>query len=366
LNPSSPSTLLPDLPRGAEVLIVRLRSLGDVVLTTPALSALHAWRPDLRLCVLVEPFCAPLLEGNLAVAEVLIARKFLPTARALRKRRFPIAFNQHAGPTSALLTRFSGAPVRVCWDKRQFSFLYNVLVPEPVPVDGRPMMRTVEHRMLQFLWTGLPQGPIPPAAVYPQPGALASVEEKLAEKGIAPGEPYVVLRPGGKYFTKRWAVEKFAAIAKWLRESYGLAIVVNLGPGERDIASEVERHLAPVSVVLDGLDLRELIALLAGAHLFVGNDSGPTHIAAALRRPSVVIFGSSSSVYWRPWGTEHRIVQNDFPCNPCPEDRCYAFDEPLCILSVTLDQVREACAALLAAQGAPGNPSTLVQLKSGR
>ncbi len=351
MKSSNPSSLLPGLPEAAEILIVRLRSVGDVVLLTPALAALRAWRPDLRLRVLVEPGCAAVLERNPAVTEILLARDFLATVRELRRRRFAIAFNQHGGPTSALLTSASGAPVRVCWEGRQFSFLYNVHVPGPVMVNGRSSMHTVEHRISQFFWTGLPAGPIPPAAVYPNPLAVAAISQKLAGLGIAAGRPYAVLRPGAATFTKRWAVEHFAEIARWLRNAHGLAPVVDLGPGDRDIAAAIRQHLAPVGPVFDSLDLRELIALIAGARLYIGNDTGPTHIAAALGRPSVVIFGSSSSVYWRPWNTEHRVVQNDFPCNPCRGDRCYAFAEPRCILSVTLEQVRDACAALLAERG---------------
>ena len=333
--------------------MVRLRSIGDVVLTIPALAALHAWRPDLRIRVLVEPLYVPLLEGNPAVAEVMILQKFWPTVRELRERHFSIAFNMHGGPTSAWLTRLSGAPVRVCWTNRQFSFFYNVQVPPPAPINGRVDIHTAEHRLTQFLWTGLPVGPIPPATVYPQPDAVAAVQQRLAEKGIAPGEGYVVLRPGARNSTKRWSVEGFAQLARWLRESHSLMPVVNLGPGDEEIAAAVQQHLAPVSVVLDSLDLRQLIALIAGARLFVGNDTGPTHIAAALGKPCVVVFGSSHAAIWRPWKTEHRVVQNVFPCDYCPQGpqgRCATFDESLCILSVTVDQVRQACEALLTSE----------------
>src|SRR5580704_2343817 len=91
-NPKAPSSLLPDLPRNANVLIVRLRSIGDVVLTLPALQALHDWRPDLRIHVLVEPLCAPLVEAHPAICEVIVLRKFWATVRQLRRRRFAIAF----------------------------------------------------------------------------------------------------------------------------------------------------------------------------------------------------------------------------------------------------------------------------------
>ena len=131
------------------------------------------------------------------------------------------------------------------------------------------------------------------------------------------------------------------------RQTYGLAPFVILGPGEEEVGAVVRRQMGASATVFDSLSLRELIALIAGARLFVGNDAGPMHLAAALQRPVVAIFGSSSSVHWRPWETPSRVAQNDFPCNPCPGDKCYAFDEPRCILSVSVEQVREACEALL-------------------
>lgn len=345
---SNPSSLLTGLPEAAEILIVRLRSIGDVVLLTPSLAALHAWRPDLRLRVLVEPGCAAILEGNPAVAEIIVSRGFFGTVRQLRRYRWAVAYNQHSGPTSAILTAASGAPLRVCWEGRQYSFLYNVSVAPADRVMGRSHLHTVEQQIAQFYWTGLPRGPIPPTTVYPNRGELSAMASKLAVRGIEAGQGYAVFHPGGTFFTKRWPVENLADIVRWVKEKYGLAPVVVLGPADGDVAAGVRQWLGPLAVIFDSLDLRELIALIAGARLYVGNDSGPLHIAAALGRRCVSIFGSSSSERWRPWETDYRLVQNDFPCNPCPGDRCYAFDEPRCILSVTVDQVRGACASILA------------------
>jgi ADP-heptose:LPS heptosyltransferase len=347
-SPRNPSSLLPSLPEGADILVIRLRSIGDVVLTLPALAALRAWRPDLRLSVLLDPFYEPLLEGNSIVNEVLLRRGFLATVRELRRRRFAAVFNMHGGPTSALLTGLSGSPVRVCWAGRQFSFAYNVHVPFLPPADRPSEMHTVEHRLTQFHWTGLPEGQIPPATIHPRPDAVAAMKQRLAQKGIAPGERYAVLRPGASAANKRWPVEGFAQVARWLRETHGLIPVVNLGPGDEEIASTVKQHLAGVSVVLGSLDLRELIALLAEATLFIGNDTGPTHIAVALGRPCAVVFGASHAAIWRPWQTAHRVVENNFPCDECPFGGCPAFSESRCILTVTVDQVRQACQELLA------------------
>jgi ADP-heptose:LPS heptosyltransferase len=315
---------------------------------TPALGALRAWRPDLRLAVLVERAWTPVLEGNPAVSEILVARGFARTAWDLRRRRFPIVFNQHGGPASAWLVAATGSPARVCWAGRQFPFLYNFLAPDAREFFGTDQVHTVEHRLSQFYWTGLPRGPIPRAEVFPQRDALDRVERVLREHGIEGDAPYAVLQPGARYFTMRWGAEKFAEMARWLRDSQGLVSIVNLGKGDSEIAAQVRERLGGVSIVLDSLNLRELIALLSRARLYAGSDSGPMHLAAALGRPAVAIFGSSSSVHWRPWQTEHRVAQNDYPCNPCPGDRCYAFDEPRCILSVTVEQVRSAAAELLA------------------
>ncbi|HEV8385441.1 MAG TPA: glycosyltransferase family 9 protein [Candidatus Acidoferrales bacterium] len=347
MKPNSNPRILADLPRGAEILIIRLRSLGDVVMLTPALAALHAWRPDLRLSVLVEPSFAAVLEGNPAVAEVLMHREFFTTATLIRRRHFPVTFNQHGGPTSAFLTFVAGSPVRVCWAHCQFGFLYNLRIPDAGSLDARKRFHTVKHRLTQFYGAGLPVTDVPPAQVFPQPDAIASIEQLLSANGIAAGAQFAVLHPGAAYFTKRWALEHFAVAAQWLRAQHGLATVVVLGPGDRELAANARNMFPPPTLVFDSLSLRELIALISRARLFLGNDSGPAHLASATGRPAVVIFGSSDSVTWRPWMVPHRVVQNDFPCNPCPGDRCYAFDVPRCILFVTFEQVRDACDALL-------------------
>ena len=133
-----------------------------------------------------------------------------------------------------------------------------------------------------------------------------------------------------------------------------MATVVNLGPGDEPIASAVKEHFASIGVIIDVLDLRGLIALLAGSCFFLGNDTGPTHIAAALGKKSVVIFGASDSRVWSPWRVEHRIVENAFPCQQCPQGRCESLGTSECILHVTVEQVREACEALL--QESRGTP----------
>jgi heptosyltransferase III len=128
--------------------------------------------------------------------------------------------------------------------------------------------------------------------------------------------------------------------------SQGLTIVVTAGPGEEAFAGQVAQ-LVERSVVLLGLNIPELAELLRGAQLYLGNDSGPMHLAAAVGTKTVAVWGSSDSRRWSPWAVEHRVVQNPFECNPCPGYRCLVAASPLCIESVTVEQVNAAVGELL-------------------
>jgi ADP-heptose:LPS heptosyltransferase len=145
--------------------------------------------------------------------------------------------------------------------------------------------------------------------------------------------------------TKRWEPARFGEVARSLARR-GLRIVVTAGPGEESYAGQAAKEIDGAMVML-GLSIPELAELVRGARLYVGNDSGPMHLAAAVGTPTVAIWGSSDSRRWRPWSVEHRVVQNPFECNPCPGYRCLVADSPLCIESVTVDQVNAAADELL-------------------
>lgn len=340
------SRLLPELPKNSKILIVRLRSLGDLVLETPAIAALKGWRPDLNISVLVEPRFAAALEGNPAVSELILSDGSLRSAFNLRRRKFPIIFNQHGGPRSAILTGVSAARWRVGWKDFQYSFVYNVPVPDALEFYGRRDVHTVEHRLSQFYWTGLPRGPIPPTQVFAQDDAKASLQNKLAKQGIALQEPYTVLQPGARLAGMRWPVSRFAELAAWLRSKYGIASVVNCGIQDREIAADVRQYMQG-SLVPEGLSLRELIALIGGAQLFVGSDSGPAHVAAALQRPTVVIFSLTDPAQWGPLHGQGRTVSTGASFKHPRGDKALVLAQPRSIGEISTDEVREACTQLL-------------------
>jgi len=345
--PGERCSLLEDLPHGSKILIVRLRSLGDLVLETPSIAAIHAWRPDLQIHILAEPRFAAVFEGNPSVSKVIFSTGFNETVRGLRRQQFPIVFNQHGGPRSAVLTLASGSKHRVGWKGFQFSFAYNVLVPDAKEFYGKAVVHAVEHRVSQFCWTGLPRGPIPNARVFPQPDAVVRVGEMLVRGGIGHGVPYAVFQPGARLPGMRWPAEKFAEVARWLRAERGIASVVNLSSADAEIASGIRNSLQSCAVIPDPLSLRDLIALIAGSRLFIGNDSGPAHLAAATQRPAVVIYGPTNPAQWHPWQTEYRAVHTDAVFDPKRGDKSLAVRQSRSINSIEADEVRRACEDLL-------------------
>jgi len=358
----NPVSLLPDLPAGARILILRLRSIGDIILLTPTLRLLKEWRPDLRISVMVESRFRELLQGNPAVAEILIpgegtgARNLLSrlaVIRELRGRGFSLCMNLHGGPTSRLFTRWSGARWRVGFAHYRGASLYNILIPDARTILNQPSLHTAEHQAAAFFYLGLPRTDIPRAQIFAGESQSAWWDAKRASLGIAAGEPYAIVHPTASYKTKEWLAEGFARIGDYLASKARVAPIYSCGPGETSVLDAVEKASGAPVRRLEGVSLAQFAAAVAGARLFVGNDSGPAHMAAALARPVVVIFGSSSSPIWGPWprtgsGPATRIVQNPFDCNPCPGDHCYKFVRPECILSVTFDQVKDAVDQVLA------------------
>lgn len=356
--------------------MVRLRSIGDIILLTPALRLLKAWRPDLRVSVMVESRFRELLENNPDVEEILepgAARgwgKFksrLQTARELRARHFSLCVNLHGGPTSAFFTRWCGAACKVGFHHYRGRGKYHLLVPDARMILDRPDVHTAELQAAAFFHLGLPKSPIPRALIVVNSRHQDWWKKKRAELGLAENQDYALIHPTALYATKQWAPEHFAGIGDYLEREKGLAAIYSCGPGEGPVLDAVARAAASPIRRIDGAGLGEFAAAVAEASLFLGNDSGPAHMAQALARPTVVIFGSSSSVIWGPWPRPDSsaemqparekgpalVVQNFYECNPCPGDRCYRFERPECILSVKIEQVQSAVEAVLARSGWP-------------
>jgi lipopolysaccharide heptosyltransferase III len=326
------------------VLVVRLRSIGDTVLTTPSLFALRRFIPHVQLDILLEDWVAPVLEGSDLVDRVItLPRDSTPArarlARELRATRYDVVYNLHGGTTATFLTRATGAKHRVGFENYQYARLHNHVAPSPLAIWQRPTLHSVEQQLALIGWTGVPVTDRPGTRLAVTEPASTSVAEKLATIGIDGGEAIAMIHPTAAFDTKQWSVENFARVNQELRNR-GLAPVVVVAPSEIATAEALVAQSPASLAVLSDLSLPQVTALASCAKLFVGNDSGIAHIAAAVGTPCVVVFGSSNRNHWRPWTTQpNEIVFEELPCQPCHGYFCAEFEKPECILRVPVERV---------------------------
>ncbi len=221
-------------------------------------------------------------------------------------------------------------------------------VPPAEEILGRTDLHTVESQFAWFKWLGLPAEEPGPTSLSVVETARETARAKLAKSGINPRQPYSVIAPTNEFYTKRWMPDRYARIAESLA-ARGLQVVLTGAPTAEQIEQLESVQAATVQrlACVSSLNIAELVAAISESRIFVGNDSGPAHMAAALRVPLVVLFGPASSVRWRPWQANAELVQNYFACNPCAMYTCTAFAEPECIRSITIDQVEKAIDSLL-------------------
>ena len=357
--PGTPASLLPSLPPQARILVIRLRSIGDIILLTPAFHLLKAWRPDLRVSVLIEDRFRDLLEANPDVDEVLhlgagrgrgSVLERLRMVRDLRRRDFSVCLNLHGGSTSAYLTALSGARWRLGFHHFRNRWAYHFVVPDARKILGQEDVHSAELQAAALFWFGMPRAEIPPTRLSVGPAPEEWWRKRRAQMGIAPQQAYALINPTNRLATRQWPPERFAQIGKYLQSELGFLPLYQSGPGEASVLDAVERAAGTSILRLQDASVGQLAAVLAGARLFVGNDSGPAHMAVALGRPSAVIFGSISTKIWGPWppGGPGRYVQNPLDCIPCPGYHCHRFQQPQCILSITVEQVIETIKSVLA------------------
>jgi heptosyltransferase-3 len=295
---SQGAALVAQLPLGSRVAVIRLRSLGDSVLSTPAIHLLKRFRPDLRIGVVSEARFSAIYEGNSDVSEVLP-----PRVRALREFAPELCLNLHGGSTSARLTLLSGAAHRAGFAHFRFPRAYNVHIPTAQEILGlRRKVHTAEHAASAMFYLGVPFTEIPRARLF-APGSAPPLS--------APG-PYAVIHPCAATPEKTWPAPFFKSAAQYINRELGLQPVFIAGGGE-DISSF---QMWPV---MAGESLERVKDVLSNAALFLGNDSGPAHMAAAFGLPVVVIFGPSDPVIWAPWRTEAQVLAADGPIETIAE-----------------------------------------------
>jgi heptosyltransferase I len=306
------------------ILIIKPSSLGDVVHALPVLHLLRRRWPDAKISWLVAPYCSGLLEGHPDLDEVIIfdRRRFgtawkNPSAgldlisfkRDLRRRGFDCVIDLQGLFRSGWLAWQTRAPLRIGFaNAREWAWMFYT--------QRIPIATMEQHAVDRYLKVATALGcPHEPPEFH---FALTDGDRAATAAMAGNAEPYAVLLPGANWQTKRWDVEKFAALIEPLRQRFGLRSIVAGGPDVLDLARQIDGALN----LAGKTNLPQLVALLERASLVIANDSGPMHIAAALGTPLVTIFGPTNPIRTGPYDRPDSVVRVDIPCSPCYSRVC--------------------------------------------
>ncbi|MDD2706895.1 MAG: putative lipopolysaccharide heptosyltransferase III [Verrucomicrobiae bacterium] len=357
-----------------KILLVKLKHIGDALLMTPCIRALHETFPQAQISALVNDMCVPVLENHPLLGEIIgfprsklrglspaRIRGELAFVSGIRQRRFDMVVDFTSSDRPAWIAWLSGARYRLAYDPQGKGFLgkkhlYTHLAPHPAD----PNIHEVEKN-LGVLRAFNITAASPKLELHPSPDDRRAADETLRRLGFQPGSPFVAAHPTSRWLFKCWCDDRFAQLIDWLQRDRSLPVILTCGPDERELARA--RHVLSLCAtrpraLLGELSLRQWAALVSRARLFVGVDSAPMHIAASQNIPSLALFGPTGFNNWRPWGVEHEVLVHDCPCSRDRNPHCDWTQTRACMQNITLAEAQTALDRLLdktAGQKAEGN-----------
>jgi lipopolysaccharide heptosyltransferase II len=361
----APDSLDPALVQ--RILVIRLDLLGDLVNSMPAVAALHERFPTARITMLTLPRTAAIPRQFAFVDEVLtfdprilrVPRNWLRPATlghtitlalALRRAHYDLCLSLY-GPVAGIWAYVSGARRRIGYAAEARPALFS----DPVP-GGR--FDRLEHEVRWDLRLAAAAGASPAyraPALQVRPEVAARMAEKLAALGVRPGDRLVGIHGGAvNGSAKRWPATHWAALADRLIARHGVRIVLTGSANERPISEAIRTRMRESPIVLAGeTDIDELLAVLARCDLVLSGDSGPLHMAVALGRPAVAMYGPTDPLTYGPsprTGQHVIVLRRGLPCSPCYTIHATAecpYGQPACMIDITVGEVFEAATRLL-------------------
>ena len=349
------------LPEKGRILIIRLGSVGDVVRTLPAVSALRSCYPEAKIDWVVQELSAEVVRSFQDVDDVLVlprkrwvrmirkpkyiprmAREILGWIRALRRRKYDVIMDFHGILKSGIIGMLSGAKLRIGFKKgycREFNHLFNRFHVDP----GDPKLNRV-YKNLELVRAVECDRPLPKVWLTPSGKDFERIEEFW--ESIQPvRSPVIAIQPSSSKNTdfKRWFPERYARLCDALVETLGATIVLTWGPDGRKAVEEIQGLMTQRSFIACSTSLMELSALFQKCDMYIGGDTGPMHLACFSGLPAVVIYGPTDPLVNAPYPhSRHRVVRVGLPCSPCRDKTCRRLD---CMKQVTTEMVfREAVA----------------------
>jgi lipopolysaccharide heptosyltransferase II len=334
--------------RFRKIIFIRTDRIGDMVLSTPAFKAIKMAFPDAALTVLASRANYPLIQSDPYVNEILVhdssagLKETARMVRRLRSRRFDAVIDPMTGydAQTAFLSYLTQAETRVGF----VGFGREVFFSAPVQL-SEPRPGIVDLHLALLTRMGIHCSGIEPELF------LREEEIKRARRWVrrvAPeGERIIGLHPGAHYATQRWGIRNYAALVELLMKNTGLKPVVLGGPADIPLVKGILARTNDSAPAVFSSDLRELMALISQIDVLVCNNSGPLHIAAALKVPTVSFMGPTAKSLWTPSGSRHRVLRaNDLDCIGCNNGVCRRATME-CMQRLTPEMAREALAELL-------------------
>jgi ADP-heptose:LPS heptosyltransferase len=347
------------------VLLIRLRLIGDVVFTTPVIRAIKRAFPGARVTYLVEREAAPVVSGNPHLDEVVVIDRRkglvrvwddLRLAARLRQRRFDVVIDMHGGPRSSWLTLATGAPHRIGYDVPGRSWMYTRRVGRARELRPRHSVAN-QWDLLGAVdgWPGEPPSPLWDAVeMAVDAAAESSVAARLCEAGVGPGNELIVIHVSAGNPFRRWPEPAFVRLVAGLAGANPeRRLVLSSGPSDREAAARIveaaRSELGPEAGrrILDygEFGIAELRSLVARSRLFVGGDTGPLHVAATTSTPIVGIYGPTLPARSAPWrdpaAATESVELSGLSCRPC-EQRVCVHDDFRCLTTLAADDVLAA------------------------
>jgi len=339
----------PRVPAPESVLVVRASSIGDVVLTEPVVAALRETLPGARIGFVVAERYVDLVRGNSSISTLHLVRGnsangLRALAAEVRSASYEVVVDLHRNMRSVFLSRVSGARVVTAYRKRSLADTVRVRFLRR-PFRARRLL--VERYLEALAPLGVASEAYRAPRYHPAPDDRERAEGRLRALGLE-GRGYAVVAPGAKWATKRWPADRFASVAARVEGELGLPVILLGSHSERGICREVAGGGRRAERVLAGeASLGESAAIISLAALFIGNDSGPTHIAAAGGVPTVAIFGPTDPGQFS-FG-DVGLVYADLPCSACSFFGTHAcrLRHWRCMTSVSVEDVVAAAGAVV-------------------
>jgi heptosyltransferase-3 len=336
-----------------KILVVKLKHIGDVLLTVPAVRALHEAFPGSEITAFVNAGTEEMLAGLPYVHDMVVydrrmkrlgwikrCFKEITLMRAIRRRGFDLAVDFSGGDRGALCVLLSGAAVRCGYAKTgKGMFLRDRCFTHVVPPDFSKHTVDVHLDLVRAL--GI-EGKSRTLDIALSDADRERVRDVLRAKGIGERERYVVVHPTSRWFFKCWRKDGFAATADHIAVKHGARVIFTSAPDdrEREMVQDILRLSSKPHVDVGGMfSLKQLAALIKGAALFIGIDSAPMHMAQAVRTPVIVLFGPSGVHNWGPRGEHDTVICRDWECVPCGKDGCQGTKKSRCLDDITPQEV---------------------------